>query len=480
MAASSAFSSALRYVLKPSNSKHLSTLVRGEPPGPTVKTRIPGPNSQKLLAEIETLQLSNTHHLFADYSKSIGNYLVDADGNTLLDIDTRSAPLGYNHPDLLNLLKDPDHIRTFVNRSYPSDGYPQRIRNSLLSVAPEAHSQVTTMSCGSCSNESAYKAILMWYRHKMTGEEPSTKEMETSRVMKSSPDCSDYTLMSFKDAFHGRTFNTLGWPIADFPRYKYPLEYFFNENEKEDLRCLATVEELFYTYARIGRDVAGVVVEPIQSDGGDHHGSPRFFQELQSIVKKNGAAFLIDEAQTGGGITGKFWCHEYFDLYHPVDFVTFSKELLVGGYYSLPEFRPSGEYRTLNSQLDDPFKFILLEKVIDVIKRDHLLENATATGEVLLEGLIYLSRIYPQLISNVRGCGMLCTFDCVSTEKRDWMIEMLKNQGIHSGACGLHSIRLRPSLVFQVKHVDIFLDSLEHTLNEITPLRKITPMEPMV
>ena len=86
-------------------------------------------------------------------------------------------------------------------------------------------------------------------------------------------------------ASHGGTFGTVDWLTPDFPRYKYPMEYFFRENEEEDRRCLAMVEDLFDKYARIGRNVAGIIVEPIQS-GGDYHGSPRFFQELQYIAKK--------------------------------------------------------------------------------------------------------------------------------------------------------------------------------------------------
>ena len=143
----------------------------------------------------------------------------------------------------------------------------------------------------------------------MRGEEPPREEIDTSYVMDSSPASPDYTLMSFKgfnftsyqyggnifecvisdyliQALHKSNISAMDWPIADFPRYQYPLDYFYGENEEEDRRCLVKVEELFDKYARIGRNVAGVVVEPIQSDAGDLHGSLRFFQELQSIVKK--------------------------------------------------------------------------------------------------------------------------------------------------------------------------------------------------
>lgn len=74
-------------------------------------------------------------------------------------------------------------------------------------------------------------------------------------------------------------------------------------------------------------------MEPIQSEGGDNHASPTFFQGLQAICNKNNAAFIIDEVQTGGGPTGKFWCHEYFNLEAPPDIVTFSKKMQLGGMF---------------------------------------------------------------------------------------------------------------------------------------------------
>lgn len=86
-------------------------------------------------------------------------------------------------------------------------------------------------------------------------------------------------------------------------------------------------------YNILGRPVAGIVVEPIQSEGGDNEASPEFFQKLQRIAKKYGAGLLIDEVQTGGGPTGKMWCHEHFDLETPPDIVTFSKKMITGGFY---------------------------------------------------------------------------------------------------------------------------------------------------
>lgn len=459
-----------------------------EPAEPKLVTSaIPGPKSIEMLKEMNKIQISEAVQFFADYSRSIGNYIYDVDGNALLDVYTQisSIPIGYNNPELLNVLQDQENVKTFVNRPalgvFPNANYAERVKNSLLSIAPKGHSQVTTMSCGSCSNENAYKAMFLRYRRKQRGDRPYTQEEETSCIMNQAPGVSELTLMSFKGAFHGRTFGTLitthtkpihkldiptkDWPIASFPRYKYPLEEHVRENEEEDRRCLAEVEELFETFNKKGRHVAGVVIEPIQSEGGDHHASPAFFRELQRITKKYESALLLDEVQTGGGTTGKIWCHEHFDLEHPVDIVTYSKKMLIGGYFSLPEFRPREGYRIFNTWMGEPSKVLLLEKVVQVIKRDQLLENARITGEILQTGLRQLTDRYPDKIKNARGRGTFCAFDCFSMEKRDDLVNKLRLQGIQTGGAGPVAVRLRPALVFQPHHAEIFLDRLEKTLS---------------
>ena len=182
----------------------LNSLILGEPSGPSVKTPIPGPKSKELIADLNKIQFSNAVIFFTDYNKSIGNYIVDIDNNILLDVYTQisSLPLGYNHPDLLNVLQDPDTVKTFVNRPalglFPGLGWPQRLQNSLISIAPKGHSQVTTMACGSCSNENAYKAVFMWYRSKQRGGEPITEEENTSCMMNLQPGSPLFTILSFK------------------------------------------------------------------------------------------------------------------------------------------------------------------------------------------------------------------------------------------------------------------------------------------
>merc|ERR1711963_260485 len=138
---------------------------------------------------------------------------------------------------------------------------------------------------------------------------------------------------------------------------------------------------------KLGVPVAGMIVEPIQSEGGDYHGSKEFFQGLDKICKKYDISFMIDEVQTGGGSTGKMWGHEHFELEDGPDIVSFSKKMLSGGIFHKESHRPKHPGRIINTWVGDPHKMILLSAALDVIKRDNLVAMQNDSGAVLLDGL---------------------------------------------------------------------------------------------
>ncbi|VTJ53740.1 Hypothetical predicted protein [Marmota monax] len=213
---------------------------------------------------------------------------------------------GYSHPALVKLIQQPQNVSTFINRPalgiLPPENFVEKLRESLLSVAPKGMTQLITMACGSCSNENAFKTIFMWYRSKERGQRSFSKEELDTCMINQAPGCPDYSILSFMGAFHGRTMGCLAtthskaihkidipsfdWPIAPFPRLKYPLEEFVKENEQEEARCLEEVEDLIVKYRKKKKTVAGVIVEPIQSEGGDNHASDDFFRKLRDIARK--------------------------------------------------------------------------------------------------------------------------------------------------------------------------------------------------
>ncbi|CAG9862133.1 unnamed protein product [Phyllotreta striolata] len=466
------------------------SLMSNEPKEPKISSsEIPGPKSKKLLAELDAVTQSSAVQFFADYDKSIGNYIADVDGNYFLDIfmQISSMPIGYNHPSMLNVFKDERNLKALVNRpalgSFPGEYWPQKLRQVLMSVSPGLPN-VMTMMCGSCSNENAYKCLFMSYRRRQRGDDAAfTAEEMASCMVNRPPGAPDLALLSFQGAFHGRTMGTLStthskaihkldvpafdWPAAAFPKYKYPLEENFRENKAEDDKCLAHVEELMQEFSKKGRPVAGIIVEPIQSEGGDNEASPYFFQQLQRVAKAHGAGLLMDEVQTGGGPTGKMWCHEYFDLESPPDIVTFSKRMLTGGFYHNLEQKPREAYRIYNTWLGDPGKLLLLEAFLEVLKQQNLLDQVNSVGAKLKSGLHDFERERPELLNSVRGRGTFLAVNASTAEIRDKIIGGLKKKGILAGGCGEQAIRFRPSLTLEERHVEIFLDRFGQVLNDL-------------
>jgi 4-aminobutyrate aminotransferase / (S)-3-amino-2-methylpropionate transaminase len=241
----------------------------------------------------------------------------------------------------------------------------------------------------------------------------------------------------------GRTFGTLSttrskaihkvdipafaWPVAPFPQLKYPLADHVHENAAEEQRCLAEVERLFSTDPKC----AGLVVEPVQAEGGDNHASPAFFQGLRSITKKFNVAMIVDEVQTGGGASGSFWMHELWGLDSPPDFVTFSKKLQAAGFFHNIEYRPSESYRNFNTWMGDPVRLLFLREMLAEIKRDNLLENVTLTGNLLMDNLQSLEAKYPDYIKNTRGIGTFIAFDSADAVKRDKLVYNMRQVGMH-------------------------------------------------
>jgi 4-aminobutyrate aminotransferase/(S)-3-amino-2-methylpropionate transaminase len=350
------------------------------------------------------------------------------------------------------------------------------LRNTVLKVAPKGLDQVFTAMAGSDANETAYKAAFMWRRQRERGgaHVDFTQEELDSAMRNQAPGASQLSILSFKSAFHGRTFGALSttrskpihkldipafdWPQAAFPRLRYPLEDHVDENRKAEQDSLAEVEDLILNY-RV--PPAAVVVEPIQSEGGDNHASPEFFRRLRALTRRHGVLMIVDEVQTGVGATGRFWAHEHWDLADPPDMVTFSKKAQAAGYYyGDPSLRPNRPFRQFNTWMGDPARALVFGAIADEVSRLGLVERTARVGDYLYARLAALAEKHPGQFANLRGGGM-GTFIAFDNPRRDEFLRRAKRFGVNIGGCGESAVRLRPMLVFQRKHADILLEALE-------------------
>lgn len=141
--------------------------------------------------------------------------------------------------------------------------------------------------------------------------------------------------------------------------------------------------------------------------------------------------------------------------------------MLTGGYFYKSHLRPDQGFRIFNTWLGDPSKLILLEKVVEVIKRDNLLDKITKVGDSLLKNLKDISKRYPNLVMNARGIGTYCAVDFSTPEMRNLVVQELHKAGVHCGGSGVKSLRVRTSLTFNETHSDIFIDRLDRVMKKL-------------
>lgn len=359
--------------------------------------------------------------------------------------------------------------KAIINRpalgNFPSTDWAEILTTGLLRAAPPGLDKVFTSTTGSDANETAYKAAFIWRRSQERGDRPfSAEELETA-MTNQAPGCPQYSILSFTGGFHGRLFGSLSsthskpihkldipafdWPAAPFPRLRYPLDAHMAENEAEEARCLAETERIITSFHN---PVAAVVVEPIQSEGGDNHASPAFFCGLRELTKRQGVLLIVDEVQTGIGATGRFWAHEHWGLESPPDMVTFSKKAQAAGFfYADPALRPAQPYRQFNTWMGDPVRALLFRGIFNEIEAGGLVEKAAAVGRYLYEGLERLAASYPGEIENLRGKDR-GTFLAWDSPRRDELVKLAKSKGVNIGGSGERAIRLRPMLIFDRHH----------------------------
>ena len=453
-----------------------------EPSHPSMKTPTYfGPISREISSSVSENFDTRANSWVPDVEKSFGNYYVDVDGNQYLDFycQIASLALGYNHPEIKEFVSTDSmsrHISTRLSLyEHPPEDYDTILQKAYMNIAPRGMDSIYTAICGTCSVESAIKMSMDFMLRTKYGKyaDPDSPGNALGE--------NNMSVISFAKGFHGRLMGSLSatrsnalhkvdipaykWPRAQVPVYKYPLEANEEYNRQQDDMSLADVEKIIDTWAQ---PVSSVIIEPIQAEGGDNYFSNYFGRQLRDLTLKKGVHLIVDEVQTGYGATGAMWAFEHWGLSTPPDFVTVSKKLLIGAVYTHKKFLP-GKNNTLvkTSYGGDAMRTSILAKQNEIVLRDGLVEKMKEVGQYFKQQLQNVENQPGSKVSQVRGIGTFLAFDLENQPKRDQLVAALRNSGIVVGGCGVQSIRLRPSLLIENKHVDIFIKHLNDCLKNL-------------
>ncbi len=418
-------------------------------------------------------------HIVPDLERSRGSYLVDERENrTYLDFFSNfaSQALGWNHPGLY----DPEFCERLLlaarHKPANSDVYTRFFAEfvatfAALAVPPSHRSHLFFIEGGALAVENALKAAFDWKIRK--------------NLAKGLPENVGTKVIHFRQAFHGRSGYTLSltntadprktayfpkfdWPRITNPKIVFPLAEHLDEVENAERQAIAEIERAVATY---GDDIACLIIEPIQAEGGDNHFRPEFLQALRRLADQHDFLLIFDEVQTGLGLTGTMWAFQGLSV--EPDLFSFGKKVQVGGFAAnrrideVPDnvFRVSSRINsTWGGNLTD---MVRATRILEIIAEENLVDNARQVGAQLLSGLHQLQREFPQLISQVRGRGLMLAFDLPNPDLRKKAVEACRHEGLLLLPCGERSIRLRPFLDLTAEDAQKGLALLANALRHV-------------
>ena len=425
-----------------------------------------------------------------DLERSHGSWLVDGNtGKEYLDLFSMYASMsvGYNHPYVMDNI---DRLtKAAVNKPANSDIYSPEMAEFVETVArlaqPSYLPYAFFIEGGGLAVENALKAAFDW---------KAKKNVQQGKKVPSN------LVLHLKDCFHGRTgytmsltdspdprkvmhFPKFNWPRVTNPSIKFPL----NANNIEEATKLErqSIKEIKDFLSKHSDDIACMILEPIQGEGGDNHFRPEYFKELKILSLENDFLLIYDEVQTGIGITGKMWAHQHFcepscdfkckthcSLIEP-DIISFGKKTQCCGIFGggrLDEiddhvFKQSSRINsTFGGNLVDMVRFTIY---LELIEKENLVNMASENGSYLLSSLQSLQEENGDLISNVRGRGLFCAYDLPSNDYRDKLITNMEAEGAMVLGCGQSSIRFRPHLNITKDEIDRAMSMTKKALSNI-------------
>jgi L-lysine 6-transaminase len=411
---------------------------------------------QDVIAELEQHILVDGFKLVFDLARSRGSRFVDAaTGRELIDLYSfyASQPIGFNHPYFSRPEVKADLLAAAQVKVANADVYTVQfatfIRDFARVVGMPPLNRLFFIEGGAMAVENALKAAMDWKVRKNLAAGRGERGTE---------------IMHFESAFHGRSGYTMSLTntdprkIAYFAKFPWPrivspsLDFSLPPAQREEAviaKEKLALKQIRDVLAQKAVDIAAIIIEPIQGEGGDNHFRGEFLQALRRICDEHEMLLIFDEVQCGMGLTGKNWCCQHFGVMP--DLLAFGKKAQVCGVMAGPRldevkdncFRlPSRINSTWGGNFTD---YVRSTHYLRIIEEEKLVENARVKAEYFQAELQALARKYPA-VSAVRGRGLMLAFDLSNTELRDAFWKGAYELGLLVVRCGERSIRLRPVL----------------------------------
>ncbi len=410
-----------------------------------------------------------------DLKKSHGSWLVDArDGKPYLDLFSMfsSMPVGYNHP---TLLENRERIAAAaLNKITNSDIYSTQMAEFVDTVGRIAQPDYLPYSFyvegGALGVENALKTAFDW---KVRKNLAAGKGEKGSKVI------------HFTECFHGRTGYTMSltdspdprktlyfpqfdWPRIDNPKLHFPLT---DESLEQVLKAEATaINQIKSAVAENPDEIAALIIEPIQGEGGDNHFRGEFFQELRTLADEHEFMLIYDEVQTGVGVTGKMWAHQLFNSSARPDIIAFGKKMQICGIFAGErvdevENNVFHESSRLNSTWGgNVVDMVRITLYMEIIAAENLVDQAATNGDYLVAKLHDIQADFDGLVSNVRGRGLFAAFDLPDGTARDNLADLIIAEGALILGSGKKAIRFRPHLNITRKEIDLADDIIRRAI----------------
>ena len=435
-------------------------------------------DARNVHATIGKYMLADGMDQVIDLKKSHGSWLVDArDGKEYLDLFYMfaSMPVGYNHP---TLLENRERIAAAaLNKITNSDIYSRQMAEFVDTVGrisqPDYLPYSFYVEGGALGVENALKTAFDW---------KVRKNLATGKGEKGSK------VIHFSECFHGRTGYTMSltdspdprktlyfpqfdWPRIDNPKLHFPLT---DESLEQVLKAEATaINQIKSAVVENPDEIAALIIEPIQGEGGDNHFRGEFFQELRVLADEHEFMLIYDEVQTGVGVTGKMWAHQLFNSSARPDIISFGKKMQICGIFAGErvdevENNVFHESSRLNSTWGgNVVDMVRISIYLEIIAAEDLVNQAATNGDYLIAKLHDIQADFDGLVSNVRGRGLFAAFDLPDGTARDNLANLIIAEGALILGSGKKTIRFRPHLNITREEIDLADEIIRRALAKL-------------